>query len=85
MRDRAGNGKVKAFPEGFLPGTFLCSGMYRIYMIQVQGCNDLIKEIHSFLKCIQQHHLKLRTQDVMEKFLPATGHTAKVVHLVGED
>ena len=35
--------------------------------------------------CVCTSSLKLRTQDVMEKFLPATGHTAKVVHLVGED
>ena len=35
--------------------------------------------------CVCTSSLKLRTQDVMERFLPATGHTAKVVHLVGED
>ena len=35
--------------------------------------------------CVCTSSLKLRTQDIMEKFLPATGHTAKVVHLVGEE
>ena len=34
--------------------------------------------------CVCTSSLKLRTQDIMEKFLPATGHEAKVVHLVGE-
>jgi Ala-tRNA(Pro) deacylase len=35
--------------------------------------------------CVCTSSLKLKTQDVMEKYLPATGHRAKVVHLVGED
>ena len=29
--------------------------------------------------------LKLKTEDLMWRFLPATGHEALVVHLVGED
>ena len=29
--------------------------------------------------------LKMKTADVIEKFLPATGHDYKIVHLVGED
>ncbi|MDO4803389.1 MAG: prolyl-tRNA synthetase associated domain-containing protein [Lachnospiraceae bacterium] len=34
--------------------------------------------------CVCTSSLKLRTDEVMEKFVPATGHTCKVVHLVGE-
>lgn len=35
--------------------------------------------------CVSTSSLKIRTADVIEKFLPATGHTFQTVHLVGED
>lgn len=35
--------------------------------------------------CVCTSSLKLRTKDVIEKFLPATGHDYMIVHLVGED
>ena len=35
--------------------------------------------------CVNTSSLKLKIKDVIEKFLPATGHDHKVVHLVGED
>ena len=35
--------------------------------------------------CVCTTSMKLRTQDVMEVFVPATGHTPQLVHLVGED
>ncbi len=35
--------------------------------------------------CVCTSSLKMKTKDVIEKFLPATGHTYKAVHLVGED
>ena len=35
--------------------------------------------------CVCTSSLKLRTKDLMEKFLPKTGHSATVVHLTGED
>ena len=35
--------------------------------------------------CVCTSSLKLRTKDVIEKFLPATGHDYLTVHLVGED
>ena len=35
--------------------------------------------------CVCTSSLKLRTKDVIEKFLPATGHAYTTVHLVGED
>ena len=35
--------------------------------------------------CVNTSSLKLRTKDVIEKFLPAVAHDYRVVHLVGED
>ena len=35
--------------------------------------------------CVCTSSLKMKTADVIEKFLPATGHTFRKVHLVGED
>ena len=34
--------------------------------------------------CVCTSSLKMKTADVIEKFLPATGHTYQTVHLVGE-
>ena len=35
--------------------------------------------------CVCTSSLKIRTADVVEKFLPATGHTYRTVRLTGED
>ena len=35
--------------------------------------------------CVCTSSLKMRTKDVLEKYLPATGHEYRTVHLVGED
>lgn len=35
--------------------------------------------------CVNTSSLKMKTADIIEKFLPATGHAYHVVHLVGED
>ncbi len=35
--------------------------------------------------CVCTSSLKMKTSDVTERFLPATGHTFKTVHLSGED
>ena len=35
--------------------------------------------------CVNTSSLKMKTADIIEKFLPATGHEYRVVHLVGED
>ena len=34
--------------------------------------------------CVCTSSLKIRTEDVIKKFLPATGHAYQTVHLVGE-
>lgn len=35
--------------------------------------------------CVCTSSLKMKTSDVIERFLPATGHDYQTVHLVGED
>ena len=35
--------------------------------------------------CVCTSSLKIKTEDIIEKFLPATGHDYRTVHLVGED
>ena len=35
--------------------------------------------------CVCTSSLKMTTKDVVEKFLPATGHSYQTVHLTGED
>jgi Ala-tRNA(Pro) deacylase len=35
--------------------------------------------------CVNTSSLKIKTSDIFEKFLPAVGHEAEIVHLVGED
>ena len=35
--------------------------------------------------CVCTSSLKIRTEDIIKKFLPATGHDYQTVHLVGED
>lgn len=35
--------------------------------------------------CVCTSSMKMKTRDVIDKFLPATGHDYRVVHLVGED
>ena len=35
--------------------------------------------------CVCTSSLKIKTVDIMEKFLPAAGHSYQLVHLIGED
>ena len=35
--------------------------------------------------CVCTSSLKLKTEDVIKKYLPATGHEYRTVHLIGED
>ncbi|MCR5107261.1 MAG: prolyl-tRNA synthetase associated domain-containing protein, partial [Lachnospiraceae bacterium] len=35
--------------------------------------------------CVCTSSLKIKTSDIIDKFLPAVGHTFRTVHLVGED
>ena len=52
------------------------------------GEEDMLKYLDiepGAVSCVCTSSLKLRTKDVIEKFLPATGHAYTTVHLVGED
>ncbi len=47
---------------------------------------DVLKEEYlGCHPCVCTSSLKMKTADVVNKFLPATGHTYQTVHLVGED
>jgi len=47
---------------------------------------DVLKEDYvGCHPCVCTSSLKLRTKDLIEVFLPATGHGFRTVHLVGED
>ena len=35
--------------------------------------------------CVCTSSLKIKTEDIVKKFLPAVGHVPQIVHLVGED
>ena len=35
--------------------------------------------------CVCTSSLKIRTKDILDRFLPATGHTVRTVHLTGEE
>ena len=54
--------------------------------VQLLIDEDVLKE--EFLgchPCVNTSSIRVRISDVMEKFLPATGHEARTVTLVGED
>lgn len=44
----------------------------------MEACNEIDP-------CVYTSSLKMKTADVIEKFLPATGHEYQTVYLVGED
>ena len=47
---------------------------------------DVLKDEHlGCHPCVNTSSLKLRTEDVIKKFLPAVGHDYRTVHLTGED
>lgn len=47
---------------------------------------DVIKEKYiGCHPCVSTSSLKIKTSDIVDKFLPAVGHEPQMVHLVGED
>ncbi|MCR5103845.1 MAG: prolyl-tRNA synthetase associated domain-containing protein [Eubacterium sp.] len=47
---------------------------------------DVIKEEYiGCHPCVSTSSLKIKTSDIVDKFLPAVGHEPQMVHLVGED
>ena len=70
------------------PGAVSIMGLMNDKQKQVQLLidEDVLKgEYLGCHPCVCTSSLKLKTADVIEKFLPETGHEYKVVHLVGED
>ena len=56
----------------------------------MEACNEIDEDVLKDEElgchpCVCTSSLRLKTKDVIEKFLPSTGHTYKTVHLVGED
>ena len=54
------------------------------YAIMNSKLNVLKGEELGCHPCVCTSSLKMKTADVIEKFLPETGHDFKTVHLVGE-
>lgn len=82
-----------ASPEDMLkyldiePGAVSIMGLMndRDHVVQLLVDEDVLKgEYIGCHPCVCTSSLKMRTQDVIEKFLPATGHAYVTVHLVGE-
>ena len=64
------------------------SGSQRIKVIDGQLLidEDVLKDEYiGCHPCVCTSSLKIRTEDVIKKFLPAVKHEYKTVHLVGED
>lgn len=54
--------------------------------VQLLVDEDVLKgEFIGCHPCVCTASLKLRTEDILQKFLPATGHTLRTVRLTGED
>ncbi len=83
-----------ASPEDMLkyldiePGAVSVMGLMndKAHTVQLLIDEDVLKgEYLGCHPCVSTSSLKLKTADLMEKYLPATGHAYKTVHLVGED
>ena len=56
------------------------------HVVQLLIDEDVLKgESVGCHPCVCTSSLKLKTKDLIDRFLPATGHTYKIVHLVGEE
>ena len=70
------------------PGSVSIMGLMndKDHAVQLLIDEDVLKDEYlGCHPCVNTSSLKLRTADVIEKFLPAVGHDYKTVHLVGED
>ncbi len=56
------------------------------HAVQLLIDEDILKDEYlGCHPCVCTSSMKLKTKDIVEKFLPATGHTFQTVHLTGED
>ena len=70
------------------PGAVSIMGLMndREHAVQLLIDEDVLKgEYIGCHPCVCTSSLKIRTKDIIEKYLPATGHDPMIVHLVGED
>ena len=70
------------------PGAVSIMGLMndREHAVQLLIDEDVLRDEYlGCHPCVCTSSLKIRTADVMEKFLPVTGHSYKTVHLTGED
>ena len=69
------------------PGAVSIMGLIndREHLVQLLIDEDILSEEYlGCHPCVCTSSLKIRTKDVMERFLPAVGHIPKMVHLIGE-
>lgn len=83
-----------ASPEDMLkyldiePGAVSIMGLMndKDHAVQLLIDEDVLKDEYiGCHPCVNTSSLKLKTEDVINKFLPAAGHDYKTVHLAGED
>ncbi len=56
------------------------------HVVQLLIDEDVLKDEYiGCHPCVCTSSLKIRTEDILHLFLPATGHTIRKVHLTGED
>ena len=70
------------------PGAVSVMGLMndRENAVQLLVDEDVLKEEYfGCHPCVNTSSLKLKTSDVFQVFLPAVGHSPRIVHLVGED
>ena len=70
------------------PGAVSIMGLMndKDHAVQLLIDEDVLKgEALGCHPCVCTSSLKMKTRDVIEKFLPAIGHEYRTVHLVGED
>ena len=70
------------------PGAVSIMGLMndKDHAVQLLIDEDVLKDPYlGCHPCVCTSSLKMKTADVIEKFLPATGHTYQTVHLTGED
>ncbi len=70
------------------PGAVSIMGLLndKEHAVQLLIDEDVLKgEYLGCHPCVCTSSLKMKTKDVIERFLPATGHEYRTVHLVGEE
>ena len=83
-----------ASPEDMLkyldiePGAVSIMGLMndKDHIVRLLVDEDVLKDEYiGCHPCVCTSSLKIKTKDIFEVYLPAVGHTAETVHLVGED